>query len=87
MMPDGQGGWHPVPNLMTIEEAIRYMRIDTLGVKNPKDTLGRLIDLGHLRPTPIGGKYFFTRAECDACLRTRTEWHYELNEQTGTKRR
>jgi len=87
MMPDGQGGWQPVPPVMTDAECIRYLRIDTLEVKNPKDTLSRLIELGHLRPTPISNRNFFTPEECDRCLRQRTEWYDDAHKQTGTKTR
>lgn len=30
VMPDGNGGWQPVPEVLTFEEAVRYLRLDEL---------------------------------------------------------
>lgn len=72
-LPDGKGGYSPAPQLMTAEEAIRYLRIDTLGVKNPDKTLKRYVGLGVLKATRIGGKNFYMQKSCDNFCRAMTK--------------
>ena len=49
-MPDGT----PAPYVMTAEEAIRFLRIDTNGTKHPEATLQHYINEGLLYPITIG---------------------------------
>ncbi len=49
-MPDGT----PAPYIMTAEEAIRFLRIDTNGTKHPEATLQHYQKEGLLCPITIG---------------------------------
>lgn len=49
-MPDGV----PAPYVMTAEEAIRFLRIDTNGTKHPEATLQHYQKEGLLFPVTIG---------------------------------
>ncbi len=58
-MPDGS----PVPDLLTEEEAIIYLRLDQRGPKNARNTLKYYRDEGLLKPTRVGRKYCYQRKE------------------------
>jgi hypothetical protein len=60
MMPDGNGGWMPVPPTLTEDEAIRYLRLDTLSLKNPHKTLQRYRAEGYLESCSISNTNFYT---------------------------
>lgn len=49
-MPDGS----PAPFVMTAEEAIKFLRIDTNGTNHPEATLQHYINEGLLKPITIG---------------------------------
>ena len=49
-MPNGT----PAPFVMTTEDAIIFLRIDTNGTKHPQATLQRYINDGLLNPITIG---------------------------------
>jgi hypothetical protein len=53
--PDGK----PAPILLTEQEAIILLRLDTIELKNPDDTLRRYRDGGLLRATQISRKIFY----------------------------
>ncbi len=59
----------PCPELMTEEEAIRYLRLDTIaGLRNPKETLARYRANGMLRGTQVSKRIFYRRVELDRFL-------------------
>jgi hypothetical protein len=58
----------PSPDLLTEEEAIRYLRLDTINIKNPADTLRRYRDMQLLRGTQISKKVFYHRSELDQLI-------------------
>lgn len=59
----------PCPELMTEEEAIRYLRLDTIrGLRNPKETLARYRAMGMLRGTQVSKRIFYRRVELDRFL-------------------
>ena len=60
-------------DLLTEEEAIGYLRLDTIQVKYPAETLRRYRREGHLRGTQVGKRVFYLRTELDALLRKLTE--------------
>ena len=68
-MPDGS----PVPDLLTEEEAIIYLRLDKDGPANPKKTLKYYRDEGMLRATRVGKKYCYQRKELLEFLERATE--------------
>ncbi len=49
-MPDGA----PAPYIMTAEEAIKFLRLDTNGTKHPENTLQHYQNEGLLCPIMIG---------------------------------
>lgn len=77
VLPNSEGGHEPCPHLLTEAQAIRYLRIDTLKVKNPAKTLERYRALGHLKATRIGNVNFYTIESLDEFLATMTNLTYE----------
>src|SRR5262245_17906372 len=46
----------PCPNLLTESQAIRYLRLDSIDIKNPEETLRRYRKSGHLKATQVSKK-------------------------------
>ena len=71
----------PVPQLLTAEEACRYLRLDE-GRDMPQAvrSLRRLVELGRLRPTRIGRSNRYLREELHRCLTVITEEYAEVSE-------
>ena len=63
VLPDGNGGFTPCPELLTEEEAIRYLRLDTIKIKNPAATLRRYREAGLLRAVQISKSVFYEVTE------------------------
>ena len=63
----------PSPDLLTEEEAIRYLRLDQIDIKNPEETLRRYRKEGHLRGTQVSKRVFYLRSELDDLLRKLTK--------------
>ena len=72
VLPDGAGGFVPCPELLTPEEAVLYLRMDTIGHKNPLDTLRYYRSKGRLKGTKIGKGLFYTRKELDRFMEIMT---------------
>jgi hypothetical protein len=53
----------PVPDLLTEEEAVKFLRLDIDGPKDPSATLKHYRDKKLLRGTRIGRKYRYSRLE------------------------
>jgi hypothetical protein len=62
VMPDGNGGWQPVPEIMTPAEAARFLRIDSA---NYERTLSHYREKGKLHGTRIGKTLKYTRKELE----------------------
>jgi transposase len=61
--------WKRIEPLLTEEEAIRYLRLDTIrGLKNPAETLARYRATGLLRGTQVSKSIFYRRIELDRFL-------------------
>ena len=73
--PDGR----PLPEVVTEEEAVKFLRIDTTGVKNPQITLRYYREQGLLRGTQIGKKLFYTKTELLEFLAKQTEFTNRKN--------
>lgn len=59
----------PCPELLTEDEAVRYLRLDTIaGLKNPAQTLARYRAAGLLRGTQVSKSVFYRRIELDRFL-------------------
>ncbi len=77
VLPDGNGGFTLCPALLTEEEAIRYLRLDTLGRKDPSKTLQYYRERGLVKATRISNVNFYTRAALDGFVDTMTALTYE----------
>lgn len=65
VLPDGNGGSTPCLELLTEDEAVRYLRLDIDAPKNPKGTLKYYRDQGILRAVRIGRNLRYPRKELD----------------------
>ena len=63
----------PCPELLTEDEAIRYLRIDTIDIANPSETLRGYRGQGVLRATQVSKKLFYRRVELDRFLERITD--------------
>ena len=63
----------PCPELLTEDEAIRYLRLDTISIADPSATLRRYRERGLLRGTQISKRIFYRRAELDRFIERVTE--------------
>ncbi len=63
----------PCPELLTEEEAIRYLRLDTVDISDPVATLRRYREQGKLRATQVSKRLFYRRVELDRFLARLTE--------------
>ncbi len=63
----------PCPELLTEEEAIRYLRLDEVNIKDPAETLRRYREKGLLRGTQVSKRIFYRRVELDRLLDRLTE--------------
>jgi len=65
VLPNGDGSFTPCPELLTEDEAIRYLRLDVNGPRNPSGTLKYYRDQGVLRAIRIGRNLRYPRKELD----------------------
>jgi hypothetical protein len=63
----------PNPDLFTEEEAIRYLRLDTIDIKNRDETLQRYRKERHLKGTQVSKRVFYQRKNLDEFLDRMTE--------------
>ena len=63
----------PCPDLLTEQEAIRYLRLDTIDIDKPAETLRRYRDKDLLRATQVSKKLFYRRSELDQLLNKLSE--------------
>ncbi|MHC4674587.1 MAG: helix-turn-helix domain-containing protein [Planctomycetota bacterium] len=61
------------PELLTEDEAIRYLRLDTINISDPSATLRRYREHRLLRGTQISKRIFYRRAELDRFIERVTE--------------
>ena len=73
VLPDGNGGFMPCPELLTEEEAIRFLRLDAIAVENPAGTLRYYRKKGLLRATQVGKCIRYRRVELERLLDRLTE--------------
>ena len=73
VLPDGNGGFTPCPELLTEEEAIRYLRLNSIGVEKPANTLRYYRKRGLLRATQVGKCIRYRRIELEGLLDRLTE--------------
>ena len=58
---------------MTEDEAVRYLRLDLIDIKNPRETLQRYRKEGRLKGTQVSKKVFYLRKNLDLFLEAVTE--------------
>lgn len=63
----------PCPELLTENEAIRYLRLDIIDVESPEETLRRYRKMGLIRGTQVGKCVRYRRAELERFLERITE--------------
>ena len=68
VLPDGNGGFAPCPELLTEDEAIRYLRLDVDGPQHPRGTLKYYRDKGLLHGIRIGRNLRYPRKELDCMI-------------------
>ena len=71
-LSDGNGGFTPCPELLTEDEAIRYLRLDIDGAGKPENTLRYYREQKKLRPTKIGRKLLYSRRALEEFVETMT---------------
>ena len=73
VLPDGNGGFTPCPELLTEAEAIRYLRLDIDGPAKPENTLRYYREKKKLKGTQIGKRLLYTRKALDEFLEKMTK--------------
>ena len=73
VLPDGNGGFTPCPELLTEDEAILYFRLDEGGSSDPKRTLKYYRDRGQLIAIKVGKKNRYRRQDLDNFLDQKSE--------------
>ena len=73
VLPDGNGGFAPCPELLTEDEAIRFLRLDSVGIEDPSGTLRYYRRKGLLRGTQVGKCIRYRRVELESFLARITE--------------
>ena len=59
----GENHQEDIPDLLTQEEAIRLLRLDEVGLKNPKESLRYLRRTGQIGYVKVAGKVLIPRDE------------------------
>lgn len=65
VLPDGSGSFTPCPEVLTEDEAIRYLRLDKQKNTDPANTLRNYRDAKKLKATIIGKNLLYSRKELD----------------------
>ncbi|MBL7152074.1 MAG: hypothetical protein ISS79_00015 [Phycisphaerae bacterium] len=73
LMPDGNGGWQPVPKVLTPAEAVRYLGLDNFAGDNPVVCLERYRKIGKLKGTYLSRTHGFTVKALDDFLDGQTK--------------
>jgi hypothetical protein len=68
VLPDGNGGFTPCPEVLTEDETVRYLRLDLEGSSYPKQTLKYYRDKGELVAIRIGRRNRYRRRDLDDFL-------------------
>jgi len=73
VLPDSKGDFVPCPELLTEDEAIRFLRLDGISVHDPATTLKYYRKKGLLRATQVGKCIRYRRVELEKLLDRLTE--------------
>ncbi len=63
----------PCPELLTEDEAVRYLRLDTISISDTSATLRRYRERRLLRGTQISKRIFYRRSELERFIERVTE--------------
>lgn len=72
IIPDGDS-WRPCPEVLTESEAVRYLRLDLIDVKDRSAALSHYRKKGLLRATQIGKSVRYLRIELNQLLKKLTD--------------
>ena len=73
VLPDGNGGFTPCPELLTEDEVIRFLRLDNIDTEDPANTLRYYRNKGLLRATQVGKCIRYRRIELERFLERLTK--------------
>ncbi len=73
ILPDGNGGFTPCPELLTENEAIRFLRLDNINTEDSSSTLRYYRKKGLLRATQVGKCIRYRHIELEKLLERLTE--------------
>jgi hypothetical protein len=73
VLPDGNGWFTPCPELMTEDEAIRFLRLDQINTEDSSGTLRYYRKKGLLRATQVGKCIRYRRIELEMLLERLTD--------------
>jgi len=73
VLPDGNGGFTPCPEVLTEEEAIRYLRLDLDASSNSAQTLKYYRDKGELVAIRVGKRNRYRRQDLDDFLARKSQ--------------
>ena len=73
VLPDGNGGFLPCPELLTEDEAIRYLRLDAEGGSVQERTMKYYRDKGELIAIKVSRKNRYRRMDLDNFLAKKSE--------------
>jgi len=85
ILPDGNGGFTPCPDLLTEDEAVRFLRLDEVGIEDPAGTLRYYRKKGLLKATQVGKCIRYRRVELENFLAKITEENPRLTSNTACK--
>jgi hypothetical protein len=63
----------PVPDLLTEAEAVKYLRLDEVGIKHPSATLRRYRNTGALRAVQVSKQVLYPLEELKSFISNQTE--------------
>lgn len=72
-MPDGNGGMQPTPDLLTADEAVRYLRLDLVKTRDPKKSLEYYRKQGTLKAVQVGKPVLFPLKELQIFVKNQME--------------
>ena len=68
IIPDGKGGFEPCPQLLTEQEAIRFLRLDVGYSGDPSKTIEYYRNSGQLIAIKVGKKNRYWRGDLESFL-------------------
>ncbi len=79
VLSDGNGNFVPCPELLTEQEAARYLRLDIDGSSDPERTLKYYRDKGELIAIKVGRKNRYRRQDLDNFLEFKSKCKKDIS--------